>query len=140
MNSEPTEPTNEQIEPPLTELQRLGQEFDAGEPTNEQIDADSGMSGKEVERAELLWANLPTGRKWTSLATHEKALVCHIIAAAEHRAHIAGMREAEGIAESMGNEWGPKQGKFGAVRKDEAHGIAQTIRQRIATIETGEGK
>lgn len=31
MNSEPTEPTNEQIEPPLTELQRLGQEFDAAD-------------------------------------------------------------------------------------------------------------
>ena len=48
-------------------------------------DADSGMSGPDVERAGFLWANLPTGRKWTSLATHEKALVCHAVAAAEQR-------------------------------------------------------
>lgn len=41
---------------------------------------DSGMSGEAVDRAELLWANLPTGRKWTSLQTHEKALVCHTLA------------------------------------------------------------
>jgi hypothetical protein len=27
-----------------------------------------------VERAEWFWTNLPTGRKWTGLATHEKAL------------------------------------------------------------------
>ena len=47
----------------------------AGEPI------DSGMDAASVERAEWLWANLPTGpRKWTSLATHEKALVCHTVA------------------------------------------------------------
>jgi hypothetical protein len=41
---------------------------------------DSGMSGDAVTRAEWAWANLPTGRKWTSLATYEKALVCHTFA------------------------------------------------------------
>jgi hypothetical protein len=43
-------------------------------------EVDSGMSGDAVERAEWFWTNLPTGRKWTGLATHEKALVCHQIA------------------------------------------------------------
>ena len=44
------------------------------------VEADSGMSGDVVDRAELVWTNLPTGRRWTSLATHEKALACHILA------------------------------------------------------------
>ncbi len=50
-------------------------------------DVDSGMSGPQVERAEVLWANLPTGREWTSLATHEKALACHVFS----RAALAAM-------------------------------------------------
>lgn len=41
---------------------------------------DSGMSGNDVARAELVWTNLPTRRKWNELHTHEKALVCHVIA------------------------------------------------------------
>lgn len=41
---------------------------------------DSGMNGEAVQQAEWFWANLPTGRKWAGLATHEKALVCHQIA------------------------------------------------------------
>ena len=45
---------------------------------------DSGMDGASVEAAELFWANLPTRRKWASLATHEKALVCHTLARASH--------------------------------------------------------
>lgn len=49
-------------------------------PSTDTLEADSGMSGDAVERAELFWANLPTRRKWTDLATHEKALVCHQIA------------------------------------------------------------
>lgn len=47
-----------------------------------ELDADSGMSGEAVEQAEWFWNNLPTGnRKWTSLQTFEKALVCHTLAA-----------------------------------------------------------
>ena len=41
---------------------------------------DSGMSGDAVKDAEWLWVNLPTMIKWTSLKTHEKALVCHTVA------------------------------------------------------------
>lgn len=41
---------------------------------------DSGMSGDAVKDAEWLWVNLPTRIKWTSLETHEKALVCHTVA------------------------------------------------------------
>jgi hypothetical protein len=44
-----------------------------------ELDADSGMSGDAVAQAEMVWANLPT-LPWTSLATHEKALVCHTLA------------------------------------------------------------
>jgi hypothetical protein len=44
---------------------------------------DSGMSGETVARAEMVWTNLPTRVPWTSLATHEKALVCHTVAALE---------------------------------------------------------
>ena len=43
-------------------------------------DADSGFDGDSVARAEMAWANLPAVRKWTSLATHEKALVVHTFA------------------------------------------------------------
>jgi hypothetical protein len=53
-------------------------------PSPEQLsdlDADSGMSGDAVAQAEMVWANLPTRNlPWTSLATHEKALVCHTLA------------------------------------------------------------
>jgi hypothetical protein len=46
-----------------------------------ELDADSGMSGDAVAQAEMVWANLPTRNlPWTSLATHEKALVCHTLA------------------------------------------------------------
>ena len=45
-------------------------------------DADSGFSGDVVKRAEMLWANLPTGRAWTSLATYEKAAVIHALLSA----------------------------------------------------------
>lgn len=40
---------------------------------------DSGMSGDAVTRAEWVWVNLPTRHSWSSLNTHEKALVCHVI-------------------------------------------------------------
>lgn len=44
------------------------------------LPVDSGMDRDTVAKAEWLWANLPVGpRKWTSLATHEKALVCHTL-------------------------------------------------------------
>jgi len=41
---------------------------------------DGGFDVASVEAAETLWACLPHGRKWTSLATHEKALVIHTFA------------------------------------------------------------
>ena len=47
---------------------------------NIDIEVDSGMSGNNVSRAEMVWTNLPTRRKWHELHTHEKALVCHVIA------------------------------------------------------------
>jgi hypothetical protein len=43
------------------------------------LGVDSGFSESNIEMAETAWANLPTGRKWTSLATHEKALVIHTL-------------------------------------------------------------
>lgn len=48
--------------------------------TSEVTQADSGMDGQSVERAELVWTNLPTNRPWASLPTYEKALVCHTLA------------------------------------------------------------
>lgn len=61
---------------------------------------DSGMDGETVSQVELLWANLPSCKLWSSLATHEKALVCHqvkrITAAAiaqERAAVVALVRE-----------------------------------------------
>lgn len=41
--------------------------------------ADRGMGGDTVVAAEWLWASLPTVRKWTSLKTYEKAMVCHAV-------------------------------------------------------------
>lgn len=35
--------------------------------------------GKSVEQAKWLWVNLPTERRWTSLAPSEQALVCHCL-------------------------------------------------------------
>jgi hypothetical protein len=55
------------------------------EPTSALLPVDSGMSSDAVVRAELLWANLPTGKPWTSLSTAEKALVCHTLARLEAR-------------------------------------------------------
>jgi hypothetical protein len=55
---------------------------DGGEFVMVPREADSGMSGDAVERAELFWAQLPINRKWTALQTHEKALVCHLLALA----------------------------------------------------------
>lgn len=53
---------------------------DAGALVEEPVDG--GMDGETVAAAEWAWANLPVGpRKWTSLATHEKALVCHVVEA-----------------------------------------------------------
>lgn len=46
---------------------------------------DSGMGGDLPERAEWLWASLPTTRKWTSLPTHEKAMVCHALSRVQPR-------------------------------------------------------
>lgn len=45
-----------------------------------EADVDGGFGGASVEAAETLWACLPQVRKWTSLATHEKALVIHTLA------------------------------------------------------------
>lgn len=47
------------------------------DPSAHDVAVDSGMDGESIAGAEAFWANLPTGRKWTSLKTHEKALVCH---------------------------------------------------------------
>jgi hypothetical protein len=61
---------------------------------------DSGMDGDTVERAEWLWVNLPTNKKWTSLATHEKALVCHTVAALSRPTPVpdAGLVERTALA------------------------------------------
>ena len=71
------------------------QRHDAAEVTQE---IDSGMSGEAIAVAELMWASLPTGRKWTGLSTAEKALVCHTFArhrqASEDRL-IAKLQSAE---------------------------------------------
>lgn len=56
---------------------------------------DSGMNGEAVERAEWFWASLPTGRKWTSLATHEKAHTCEATMAAWKRVGEAALAYLE---------------------------------------------
>jgi hypothetical protein len=48
--------------------------------TRVELPCDSGMNGDAVAMAEMVWTNLPTRVPWTSLATHEKALVCHTLA------------------------------------------------------------
>lgn len=55
------------------------------------------MSGEAAERAEWLWAQLPTMRKWTSLPTHEKALVCHLVAALS----TEGVKEAKVTTDTL---------------------------------------
>lgn len=82
---------------------------------------DSGMSGKTIERAEWLWANLPTGRKWTALQTHEKALVCHTLALIE-----AETREK---AAKVAAKWGEAYAQYGkADGEDAADDICDAIR------------
>lgn len=53
-----------------------------------EANVDGGFDGASVEAAETLWACLPQVRKWTSLATHEKALVIHTLA--RHRIQSEG--------------------------------------------------
>lgn len=56
-------------------LARHRQQAERGE-----VVVDSGFSAENLSVAEWLWTNLPTGnRKWHSLPTHEKALVCHMV-------------------------------------------------------------
>lgn len=64
--------------------------------TTPEVDApvDSGMDAEAVEQAELLWAQLPVNRKWTSIPTHEKALVCHLLSTYRTEAEARGRREA----------------------------------------------
>lgn len=45
------------------------------------LDVDGGFGAERLEKVETLWANLPTARAWTSLGTHEKALVVHQLGA-----------------------------------------------------------
>ena len=68
---------------------------------SEELTVDSGFDGESVVRAELFWANLPTRRKWTVLATHEKALVVHTIARAlgEMDAIVKWLREQPPLVE-----------------------------------------
>jgi hypothetical protein len=74
---------------------------------------DSGMDGDTVERAEWLWVNLPTNKKWTSLATHEKALVCHTVAALSRPTPVpdAGLVErfAKALSAASACEYKPVQ-------------------------------
>ena len=59
-----------------------------------EVTVDSGMDAEAVEQAELLWAQLPVIRKWTSIPTHEKALVCHLLSTYRTEAEARGRREA----------------------------------------------
>lgn len=54
---------------------------------------DSGMDAKTVATAEWLWTNLPVGpRKWGTLPTHEKALICHTVLCIEDETRLRGER------------------------------------------------
>jgi len=72
---------------------------------------DSGMDGKSIAGAEAFWAGLPTGRKWTSLKTHEKALVCHQmdrLEAALRQPPSDAMRSfklGDRVTKSKGSKW-----------------------------------
>lgn len=59
-----------------------------------EVTVDGGMDAEAVEQAELLWAQLPVIRKWTSIPTHEKALVCHLLSTYRTEAEARGRREA----------------------------------------------
>lgn len=59
-----------------------------------EVTVDSGMDAEAVEQAELLWAQLPVNRKWISIPTHEKALVCHLLSTYRTEAEARGRREA----------------------------------------------
>lgn len=59
-----------------------------------EVTVDSGMDAEAVEQAELFWAQLPVNRKWISIPTHEKALVCHLLSTYRTEAEARGRREA----------------------------------------------
>jgi hypothetical protein len=93
------------------------------------LPVDSGMSGEAVERAEWAWANLPVGpRKWTSLTTAEKALVCHVIARftpTDDRASI--FEECARVADAVAAR--PANGSYElAAQSEAAEEIATAIR------------
>jgi hypothetical protein len=61
-----------------------------------EADVDGGFDGASVEAAETLWACLPQVRKWTSLATHEKALVIHTLARHRHQSETGAALTSDG--------------------------------------------
>lgn len=98
-------------------------------PAVGEVDADSGMNGDAVARAEQLWVNLPTRRKWASLETYEKALVCHMLerlAAVQHPGDQVerARQEAITLIDEL-NERATSR-KF--------YGIDQTLHAKLCTI------
>lgn len=67
-----------------------------------EVTVDGGMDAEAVEQAELLWAQLPVNRKWISIPTHEKALVCHLLSTYHTEAEARGRRAA---LEKTDDEW-----------------------------------
>ena len=92
-------------------------------------DVDSGMSGDSVERAEWFWANLPTGRKWAGLSTHEKALVCHQIA------RIApSLAAQDGLVEALENYLEAEEIDDPVIRMQELSVCREQARQALSAI------
>lgn len=81
----------------------------------DELAVDSGMDAQSILGAEAFWANLPTGRKWASLKTYEKALVCHQMDRLEaairnqpssNAVRNAVIEECAAIAEQYEHAWG----------------------------------
>jgi len=98
--------------------------------TTPEVDApvDSGMGAEAVEQAELLWAQLPVNRKWTSIPKHEKALVCHLLSTYRTEAEARGRREA---LEEIKKWLRSPEGKGSDAGIDYADGFADQIERMM---------
>lgn len=81
-------------------------EYQAPDVAVTEAPVDGGFDGASVEAAETLWACLPHVRKWTSLATHEKALVIHTFARLSTQSAMeARIEKLEAVLQPFADDW-----------------------------------
>jgi len=115
------------IETLLARIAVLEKALEATQP-----DTDSGFAGDTPNAAEWLWASLPTTRKWTSLKTYEKAMVCHAVLRLRTD-RKAVLEEAAKVVDNYART----QREAGAMGSFDAADIAEHIAQAIRALKGG---